>query len=200
MGNTGYWGLPVALALLPHQALGAVIAYDLAGTFVTWSLGPLVLRGGWGSTRSLGHTLLASPAVQGLALSLLILQTPWRDALVHWLWWPARGVFWVALGVVGMRLGICLKDRSVTLCGGLPWALAFKLVVVPGISWLLATGLNLSPLDRMALVLQGAAPSALSVLLLAEVEREAVALASSVVLVSTAAALITVPLWWSVLP
>jgi predicted permease len=199
LGNTGYWGLPVALALLPHQALGAVITYDLAGTFVTWSLGPLVLRGGWGGTRSLGRTLMDSPAAQGLVVSTLIVQTPWRDALVHWLWWPARGVFWVALGVVGRRLGVCLNNRSVTLCSGMPWALAFKLVVVPGIVWLLATGLNLTPLDRMALVLQGAAPSALSVLLLAEVEREAVALASSVVLVSTAVALITVPLWWSVL-
>ena len=48
-------------------------------------------------------------------------------------------------------------------------------------------------------MLQGAAPTALSVLLLAEAEREAVPLASSLVLVSTFAAMLTVPLWWSVI-
>ncbi len=199
LGNTGYWGLPVALALLPPQALAAVIAYDMAGTVVTWSLGPLVLRGSSAGTKTLVRTLLTSPAVQGVALAALIVQTPWRESLAQGLWWPARGVFWIALAVVGMRLGVSVKARSVELSEGMPWALAFKLLVVPGIVWLLATGLGLPPLDRTALVLQGAAPTALSVLLLAEVERDAVALASSVVLVSTGVALLTVPLWWSVL-
>jgi hypothetical protein len=98
-----------------------------------------------------------------------------------------------------MRLGVCMKDRTMALSRGMPWALAFKLLVVPGIVWLLATALRLPPLDRTALVLQGAAPTALSVLLLAEVERESVTQASTVVLLSTAVAMATVPLWWTVL-
>lgn len=199
LGNTGYWGLPVALALLPPEALAAVIAYDMAGTFVTWSAGPLVLRGGWAGPGQLARTVLTTPAIQGFVLSALIAQTPWRAVLAQWLWWPARGVFWVALAVVGMRLGVCMKDRTMALSRGLPWALAFKLLVVPGIVWLLATALRLPPLDRTALVLQGAAPTALSVLLLAEVERESVTQASTVVLLSTAVAMATVPLWWTVL-
>ena len=44
MGNTGYWGLPVALALLPAQAWAAVVVYDLAGSLVTWSMGPVLLQ------------------------------------------------------------------------------------------------------------------------------------------------------------
>jgi predicted permease len=199
LGNTGYWGLPVALALLPPRALGTVIAYDLAGTIVTWSLGPLVLRGNGGGTKALVRTLLTSPALQGVGLAALLVQTPWREVVAQSLWWPARGVFWLALAVVGMRLGVSLNERSLTVCSGLTWALGFKLLVVPGILWILATALDLPPLDRTALVLQGATPTALSVLLLAEVEGEAVALASSVVLLSTGVALLTVPLWWSVL-
>lgn len=199
LGNTGYWGLPVALALLPPQALAAVIAYDLAGTVVTWSVGPLLLRVGPGGRTRLLHTVLASPALQGCALSLLIAQTPWSGALAQLLWWPARLVFLLALTLVGMRLGLCIKERSVVCSQGVSWALAFKLLVVPLIVWLLATLLRLPPLDREALVLQGAAPTALSVLLLAEAERVAVPLASTVVLLSTCAALVTVPLWWSVM-
>jgi predicted permease len=199
LGNTGYWGLPVVLALLPPPALAVAVAYDLAGTLITWSVGPLVLRGGWGGLERVVPTLLASPALQGFALSVFIGQTPWAGLVAQLLWWPARLVFWLALSLLGMRLGVSLRERSVLLSQGVSWALAFKLLVVPAIVWLLATFLRLSPLDRLTLVLQGAAPTALSVLLLAEAEQEAVPLASTVVLLSTLAAMVTVPLWWSVM-
>jgi predicted permease len=199
LGNTGYWGLPVALALLPPEALAVVIVYDMAGTFVTWSVGPLVLRGGWRGFSELGPILCNSPAVQAVLLSILVALTPWQKVLAQWLWWPARGVLWLALIVVGMRLGAAVRSRSLAFCHGVTWALAFKLLVVPAIVWFLATVLRFTPLDRSALVLQGAAPTALSVLLLAEMEQDAVSLATTVVLVSTILAMVTVPLWWSVL-
>lgn len=199
LGNTGYWGLPVVLALLPPQALALAVAYDLAGSLITWSVGPLVLRGGWDGLEKVLPTLFASPALRGFALSALIAQTPWAGWVAGLLWWPARLVLWIALSLLGMRLGISLRQGSVVLSRGVSWALAFKLLVVPAIVWLLATLLRLPPLDRLTLVLQGAAPTALSVLLLAEAEREAVPLATAVVLLSTLAAMVTVPLWWSVL-
>ena len=196
VGNTGYWGVPVALALLPPQAFAAVVAYDLAGTIVTWGLGPLILRGVQGGRSRLADTLVGSPAVQGFALAVIIAQTPWQGPLVQLLWWPARLVLWVALALVGMRLGLSLKQRNIAVSGGVPWALAIKLLLVPAMAWGLASLLRLPPLDRQALVLQAAAPTALSVLLIAEAERSAVPLASSLVLVSTGAAMVTVPLWW----
>lgn len=199
VGNTGYWGLPVALALLPSEAFATVVTYDLAGTLVTWTLGPLVLRGGLGWGDRLVPLVVASPALQGFVLALVIGQTPWHRLGSQWLWWPARLVFWVALALVGMRLGLCVKERTLVFHRGLPWALAFKLVLVPVLTWLLASLARLPPMDQAALVLQGAAPTALAVLLLAEAEKEAVPLASTLVLVSTVAALGTVPLWWSLM-
>jgi predicted permease len=175
------------------------VAYDMAGTLITWSVGPLVLRGGWGGPERLLPTVFASPALRGFALSALIGQTPWGGLVAHLLWWPARLVFWLALSLLGMRLGISLRERTVVLNKSVSWALAFKLLVVPAIVWLLATLLRVPPQDRVALVLQGAAPTALSVLLLAEAERDAVPLASTVVLLSTLAAMVTVPVWWSVM-
>jgi predicted permease len=65
LGNTGYWGLPVALALLPPQAVATVITYDMAGTLITWSVGPLLLRGGGGGGERLLQAWLGSPALQG---------------------------------------------------------------------------------------------------------------------------------------
>ena len=42
-GNTGYFGIPVSLALLPDHALIYSIGFDLGATLVIWSLGPILL-------------------------------------------------------------------------------------------------------------------------------------------------------------
>lgn len=199
VGNTGYWGLPVALALLPPEAIATAAAYDVAGSVITWSMGPLMLVGLPSSPTMLASRLLGSPALQGFLLWLLIGHSPWREELALGLWWPARGVFVLALSVVGMRLGLTIREGNLLFTSGMSWALAFKLVVVPAVVWQLASLLGLSLLDRQALVLQGAAPTALAVLLMAEAEQEAVGLASTLVLSSTVLAMLTVPLWWGLI-
>jgi predicted permease len=98
-----------------------------------------------------------------------------------------------------MRLGLSLKERAWVFNAGVSWALAFKLLGVPALVWLLASVLRLPVLDQQVLVLQGAAPTALSVLLLAESEREDVHLASTLLLVSTFSAMFSVPIWWSLI-
>ena len=42
-GNTGYFGIPVSLALLPSHALIYSIGYDLGATLLVWTLGPILL-------------------------------------------------------------------------------------------------------------------------------------------------------------
>ena len=42
-GNTGYFGIPVSLALLPNHALIYSIGFDLGATLVIWSIGPILL-------------------------------------------------------------------------------------------------------------------------------------------------------------
>jgi predicted permease len=61
---------------------------------------------------------------------------------------------------------------------------------------LVGTGMAFPTMERQALVLQGAAPTALSVLLMAEAQEESGSVASALVLSSTLAAMVTVPLWW----
>jgi predicted permease len=202
VGNTGYWGLPVVLALLPPPAMATAVVYDVAGTLVTWSAGTWILLGARGGQGRHLSTLLASPAMQGLLLSLLIHLSPWEGPLAAVLWWPARAVLVIALGVLGMRLGLTLRHPAPDLPPGLPYALACKLLLIPALVGVLGTALALPALDRQALVLQGAAPTALSVLLMAEAHRESVdsvSAASALVISSTLAAMVTVPLWWGFL-
>jgi predicted permease len=113
------------------------------------------------------------------------------------LWWPARAVLVIALGLLGMRLGLTLRHRTFPLPLGLPYALAIKLLLIPVLVGVLGTALALPPLDRQALVLQGAAPTALSVLLMAEAHQDSAPAASTLVISSTLAAMVTVPLWWA---
>ncbi len=213
VGNTGYWGLPVGLALLPAEAIGFTIAFDLMATLITWSLGPLLVDRCATDVRRQLRVLATSPAMRGLALAVLLHQTPWSAVLAQWLWWPARLVVLVALALVGMRLGLMLRRRPAGAAGpaggsALVAPLVGKLLVLPAAMLPLAGLLGLPSLLRDAVVLQAAAPTAISVLLLTEAaaagpmeaadvgRRQAVEAVATLVLWSTALALVSVPLWW----
>ncbi len=110
----------------------------------------------------------------------------------------------LALVVVGMRLGaIDPGQASASGPEGNRWALQgtvlAKLFIFPALVLLLIGPLPLATAARDALVLQAAAPTAISVLLMAETQQRDHHAAALVVLRSTALALVTVPLWWWVL-
>jgi predicted permease len=201
VGNTAYFGIPAALALLPPEAVGYAISYDLAATLFTWCLGPLLLAGQRLQLQPLLRALAASPASRGLLAATVLQLTPWSGVLAVWLWWPARVVVLLSLLLVGMRLA---QRTAIQLPPRLWAVLAVKLLLFPlallGLCLLLArTPLALPPLALAAVVLQAAAPTAVAVLLLAEStpQRQAamVQTAAGLVMVSTLLALITVPLW-----
>ena len=203
VGNTGYFGLPVAITLLPSEALSFSVIYDLIGTLITWSAGPLLLSPG--QSRPSALSLLKTPVVQALLLALPLGLTPWGTVLGQWLWLPARLVLWLLLLLVGMRLGLVLQrihPNNENPRPSLHAALAIKLLALPGVM-ALATGLlQLPELMRQALVLQAAAPTAMSVLLLAEAadahnnnDQETLP-AARLVLWSSGLALISLPLWF----
>ncbi|MFO7630526.1 MAG: malate transporter [Prochlorococcaceae cyanobacterium] len=203
VGNTAYFGIPAVLALLPAEAVGYAISYDLAATLFTWTLGPLLLAGQPLRLRPLLRALTSSPASRGLLAAALLQLTPWHGVLAAWLWWPARAVVLVSLMVVGMRLawvaGRALSARlwAVLLCK----LLLFPLLVLGAAQLLALTPLALPPLAQAALVLQAAAPTAVSVLLLSELSpaqdpaAAEPAVAAALLLWCTLLGLLTVPLW-----
>ena len=202
VGNTAYFGLPVALALLPPAALSFSITYDLVGTLVTWSIGPVLLNGHWEQPKQLLRRLLMTPVCQSVLIATPLLLSPWSTTIAALLWWPARVVLWLMLGLVGMRLGLLLihtDGKPLLRPGQLMPALVIKLVLLPAFTLLVGRVLSWPALMRDALVLQAGAPTAMSVLLLAEASqqksRESIP-AAQLVLWSTVMALVSVPLWW----
>jgi predicted permease len=206
VGNTAYWGLPTALALLPPEALASVISYDLVGTLLTWSVGPLLVEGRAARAGAVLAALGSSPASRGLLIALVLQWSPWREPIAALLWWPARGVVLLALSLVGMRLGLLMRPGTEPprASQGLGYALVAKLVLLPAALLGATALLPLPELVGDAVVLQAAAPTAVSVLLIAEaaeVQGRAgeAAPAAALVLWSTLAALVSVPLWWLLL-
>jgi len=131
-----------------------------------------------------------------------LLLSPWSTTIAALLWWPARVVLWLMLGLVGMRLGLLLihtDGKPLLRPGQLMPALVIKLVLLPAFTLLVGGVLSWPALMRDALVLQAGAPTAMSVLLLAEASqqksRESIP-AAQLVLWSTVMALVSVPLWW----
>ena len=210
VGNTAYFGIPVALALLPSQALPISIGYDLGATLLAWSLGPFWLKQEAGGWRELMRHVMSSPATRGLLAALIVKATPWSNAIASALWLPSRMVIVLALVVVGMRLGSiqspCANAPQPTIQVAsrssrkqLHAALTCKLLLFPAWVWLLCSLLSLEPLTCQALVLQGAAPASISMLLMAEQAGRDAEQAASLLLRSTLLALVSVPLWWLVL-
>ena len=205
IGNTAYFGIPATLALLPPEALPVSIGYDLGATLLVWSFGPQWLnrQSQAATTRErwrdlLGH-LSSSPASKGLLGALIVKATPWHELIRDALWLPSRAVIVLALVIVGMRLGGIAARKLQGAGVDLSAPLICKLLLFPSLMLTISLAFPLPGYARQALVLQAAAPTAISVLLIAESEQLDTTGAARLILISTLLGLITVPLWGELL-
>ncbi|AAZ57969.1 permease [Prochlorococcus marinus str. NATL2A] len=207
-GNTGYFGIPVSLALLPDHALIYSIGFDLGATLVIWSLGPILLTDPskvlssnryW---KNFIKGIFSSPAVKGLIGALIIHSSPWDEQITYLLWIPSRVVIVLALVIVGMRLSWLRKanlSRIKNQITSIKNALIMKLVGLPVIMLIISSVIRLPSVMREALVLQAAAPTAISILLISQAASRDEKEATSLVVFSTITALISIPAWLLIL-
>ena len=207
-GNTGYFGIPVSLALLPNNALIYSIGFDLGATLVLWSLGPILLTESsniflW--NRYLSNflkSIFSSPAIKGLIGAVIIQLSPWNEQIAALLWIPSRIVIVLALVVVGMSLG-WLRDSNIsrikTKIISIKNGLIMKLIGLPIVMLIICSIIRLPSFIQDALVLQAAAPSAISVLLISQAASRNEEEAISLVVFSTICSLITIPAWYLIL-
>ena len=207
-GNTGYFGIRVSLALLPDHALIYSIGFDLGATLVIWSLGPILLTDPskvlssnryW---KNFIKGIFSSPAVKGLIGALIIHSSPWDEQITDLLWIPSRVVIVLALVIVGMRLSWLRKtnlSRIKNQITSIKNALIMKLVGLPVIMLIISSAIRLPSVMREALVLQAAAPTAISILLISQAASRDEKEATSLVVFSTITALISIPAWLLIL-
>ena len=195
LGNTGYLGYPLALAIFGDEGLVRAIFYDIFGTvFAVLTIGLLVAQrfGDTGGKRiNLLKEILTFPGVVALALALA-LRTVEMPPLVSG---GLEALANLVVPLIMISLGISLQPRTIreraTALGGVALV---KLVVLP----LVALGIGFLVLaDRDAVrlgVMQAGMPSMMLSLVFGIRYKLDVDFIASAILVTQVGAIVTVPL------
>ncbi|MEO1132347.1 MAG: AEC family transporter [Cyanobacteria bacterium J06639_1] len=197
LGNTGYVGYPICLAVGGTTYFAWALFYDILGTaFGSFGLGVWVAgRCGRNSHLSQGQVLkqmLTIPALWGFAVGMATRTVELPIALDSILLGFAWSMVPLSLIAMGMRLAQLRSWQGLQKS----WAaISIKILAVPISIGAIAHLLPLPPMGSLLIALQAGMPSAFSTLVLAEefgLDREmtVAAIAGSSLLV-----LLTLPIW-----
>ena len=118
IGNTSFLGIPIAIALLPTETINFTIGFDLGTTLFSWIFGPYLLQKkstnySLLNVKTLVFSIFNSPASRGIIGVLIIYLFELESLMEDFLWIPARLVIYLAIIVVGTRLGIITNSKKV---------------------------------------------------------------------------------------
>tara|TARA_Y100000589_G_scaffold323468_1_gene358036 strand:+ start:294 stop:1073 length:780 start_codon:yes stop_codon:yes gene_type:complete len=201
IGNTSFLGIPIAIALLPTETINFTIGFDLGTTLFSWIFGPYLLQKKSTSYsvfnfRKLLFSIFNSPASRGIFGALVIYLFSLESIMEEFLWIPARIVIYLAIIVVGARLGVITTSEKVIFQfkENIKYSLLLKLFILPVFIYVICQILNLGGIETTALVLQAGTPSAISTILLAEAYKEQRELAASALFKTTIFSTASIPL------
>ncbi|WP_104901962.1 AEC family transporter [Nostoc sp. 'Peltigera membranacea cyanobiont' N6] len=196
LGNTGYLGFPITLAMVGKEYFAWALFYDLLGSFPgTYALGVLVAArfgGGVQNHWQIAKSVLINPALWGFGFGLLFRQVTIPTVMEFWLEKFAWSGVGLSLVLIGMRLALLKSWRSLPQVG---MSLGIKMLLVPLIlgSILPLFGLT-SPIVKI-IVLQIAMPPAFGTLVIAETFNLDRDLAVTALAAGTILLLVTLPVW-----
>jgi malate permease and related proteins len=196
IGNTGFVGFPILLALVDVKYFGWAVVYDLFGTALGgYGLGP-VLSGYWQGQsmngQNLARSLVSNPVLLSFAFALLTVNVPLPTTLEVTLQIAGPAAIDGSLLLLGMRLGQVKRWGS--LLEVFP-ALLIKMLLVPLAVWAILHLFGFSGSILSALVLQSAMPPAFATLVLAEAYDQDRLLAVTAIAAGMGFLAITLPLW-----
>ncbi len=201
IGNTSFLGIPIAIALLPTDTINFTIGFDLGTTMFSWIFGPYLLqttnkKDSLLNSKKLFLFVFNSPASRGIIGVLIIYSFVIENMMENLLWIPAKIVIYLAIIVVGARLGI-ITNRNKTLMKfdeNIKYSLLLKLLILPAFIYVICNIFNFEDLGTKALVLQAATPSAISTILLAEAYKQQRELAAKALFTTTILSTATIPI------
>lgn len=196
VGNTGYLGFPVSLALVGEKYFGWAIFYDMLGTTIgAYGLGVLMAArfGGVAHTqKQLVAVIVKNPALWslGFGLGFRYVEIPqFAEQSLKAMAWSAIAL---SLILIGMRLS---QLKSAHYWKPASVSLGIKMLFVPLVlgMGLLALGITGSP--QLVIVLQMAMPPAFATLVLAEVYDLDRNFSVTALAVGSMGLLFTLPIW-----
>ena len=194
LGNTSFLGFPLCGALLGEQAIPLAAVYDQLGSFMLLStVAPIALSRVSASERvtfaaMLRHVLLFPPMLALLIALVPFQHAPWFESL---LMAASAPLVPLAMFAVGLKLRLVPPRPARVLTLGL----LLKLLVFPGVSWLLARGLAAPRLVLNVAVLETAMPTMITAGALMMAYGVASELAAAFVSWGLVLSLLTVPAW-----
>ncbi len=198
VSNTAYFGIPIALALLPKESINSTIGFDLGSTLLTWTIGPFIISQNniinYNKISNNVFKIFSSPAMKGCFLYFLIIWTPYSKMISEFIWLPSKIILLFSLGLVGMILSSTnFNFKSNQFLKDINFPLLIKLFLMPIIALLLSLFFNFNHYEIKALVIQSAGPSAISVLLISQAEGIKSSLLTKQILISTLLSIFTIP-------
>ncbi len=201
IGNTSFLGIPIAIALLPTSTINFTIGFDLGTTLFAWIFGPFFLKkkeelNTYINFKEFLKAILNSPASRGIICVLIVYSFGLEVVLGDYLWIPARIVIFLAIVIVGTRLGIITNNRAglFNLDKGIKYPIILKIFIFPLIIYLISKILNFDLNETSAIVLQAGTPSAVSTILMAEAYKNNQEIAATILFTTTLISIITIPI------
>lgn len=196
VGNTGYLGFPITLAMVGQKYFAWALFYDLLGTvFGAYGLGvALAARFGNNINNSgqITKAILINPALWSFAFGLLLRQIKIPHIVAFYMDKLAWIALTLSLVLIGMRLSQLKSWRSLPQVG---ISLAIKMILVPLILGSTLGWFGVTGSAAKVIVLQMAMPPAFATLVLAETFNLDRDLAVTALAAGAFILLITLPFW-----
>jgi len=199
LGNSGYLGIPIAVAILPIETLQISLGYDLGAKLVCWTFGPSIIKNEKTfHIKTFFKEVFLSRAILSVVLALSIELSPYAHKISELLWLPSRFVINFALITVGMKMQYLFDNYAEKVfksIRGIWLPISIKLIIFPIFIFSICLLINAPQSFMRALVLQSTTPTAISVLLISEAQNKGENFSVLLVAFSTIISIITIPLW-----
>lgn len=193
--NYGFIPIPLVLALFGRETLGVLFLFNVGTEISIWTLGVMVLRGGsWreGWKRIQWAPVLA--VVAGVTINLAGLSDAVPQVML--VTFEMIGACSIPLGLLLIGATACDLRGDISLLPRWPavtLGVVLRMLLLPGFFIALALLPFLSPALQCVLVVQAAMPAAMLPIVLAKMEKGDVALALSIVIVTSVLSFLTIP-------
>jgi malate permease and related proteins len=201
VGNTGYLGYPITLAMIGQKYFAWALFYDLLGTlFGAYALG-VALAVRYGNTiqdntiqnyRQIAKAIIINPALWSFGFGLLFRQVAIPASVEFCLEILAWISVALSLVLIGMRLAQLSSWHSLPQAG---ISLGIKMVIVPLILGSFLPLFGLTGKTAQVIVVQMAMPPAFATLVIAETFNLDRDLAVTALAVGSMVLLVTLPAW-----
>ncbi len=197
LGNTGYIGYPVALALVGQQYFAWALFYDLLGsTPGAYGLGVAIAARFGGETRPQRwqaiQAMVKNPALWSFGIGLTCRDRPLPAPLEQSLRGFAWGVVALSLVLIGMRLSQLSTFKRIKPA---LYSLSIKMLLVPLALGFALWMLGVNGLVYRAILLQMAMPPAFATLVIAEAYELDQELTVTTLVAGCLGLVVMLPLW-----